>query len=87
MGLCITLASMRTTVDLADHLLLQAKQLAAAKRSTLTAVLEDSLRAYLASASMEAVQRKRRFQLPIGDGGKPVKGVDLNDTSALMDLP
>lgn len=86
MGLCITLAPMRTTVDLADHLLLQAKQLAAAKRSTLTAVLEDSLRAYLAAESHATVQRKGRFRLPIGDGGKLIKGVDLNDTSALMDL-
>ena len=78
---------MRTTVDLADHLLLQAKQLATAQRTTLTAVLEDSLRAYLAALPEKPTRAKERFRLPIGDGGKPVKGVDLNDTSALLEIP
>ena len=78
---------MRTTVDLADHLLLPAKRLAAARHTSLTAVLEYSLRAYLAAVSAEPAQSKGRFHLPVGDGGKPVKGVDLNDTSALLDIP
>jgi hypothetical protein len=77
---------MRTTVDLADHLLMRAKQLAAARRTTLTAVMEDSLRAYLATAS-EPVRAKGAFHLPVAGRGKPVKGVDLNDTSALLDIP
>jgi len=78
---------MRTTVDLADHLLIRAKKLAAAQRTTLTAVLEESLRVYLATVSEERIRAKRRFSLPVGDGGKPVRGVDLNDTSALLDIP
>jgi hypothetical protein len=79
--------TMRTTVDLADHLLVRAKKLAASQRTTLTAVLEDSLRAYLTMVSEQKKQTKRPFELPVGDGGKPLRGVDLNDTSSLMDIP
>lgn len=78
---------MRTTVDIADHLLIDAKKLAAAERTTLTAVLEDSLRMYLSSAHLRAKRRARRFSLPIADGGKPARGVDLRDTSALVEIP
>jgi hypothetical protein len=79
--------TMRTTVDLADHLLLRAKQLAAAQRTTLTAILEDSLRMYLATAPVEAKKKKGRFRLPVADGGKPRPGIDLTDTSALLEIP
>lgn len=78
---------MRTTVDLADHLLLRAKQLAAAERTTLTAILEESLRMYLAAAPARADKKVGKFKLPVADGGKPVRGVNLEDTSALMDIP
>jgi hypothetical protein len=78
---------MRTTLDLADHLLVQAKQLAAARRMTLTAVLEDSLRVYLATEHSRARPASRRMRLPIGDGGRPCRGVDLCDTSALLEIP
>jgi hypothetical protein len=78
---------MRTTLDLADHLLLQAKQLAAAERTTLTAVIEDSLRMYLATAPTRAKKRAGRFRLPVAGGGKPMPGVNLLDTSALMEIP
>jgi hypothetical protein len=78
---------MRTTVDLADHLLVRAKQLAASERTTLTAILEDSLRMYLANAPERAKKKAGKFRLPVADGGKPVRGVDLQDTSALMEIP
>jgi hypothetical protein len=78
---------MRTTVDLADHLLIRAKKLAAAERTTLTAVLEDSLRLYLASLPEPAKTKPGRRRLPVADGGKPLPGVSLNDTSALWDIP
>ena len=77
---------MRTTVDLADHLLLRAKQLAAAERTTLTAILEDSLRAYLADAPQRRRKKVGRFRLPTADRGKPTASVDLNDTSALWEF-
>jgi hypothetical protein len=78
---------MRTTVDLADHLLLRAKQLAASERTTLTAILEDSLRMYLASAPQRAKRKQGKFHLPVADGGKPARGINLEDTSALMEIP
>ncbi|MBI2898483.1 MAG: DUF2191 domain-containing protein [Deltaproteobacteria bacterium] len=78
---------MRTTVDLADHLLVRAKQLAAAQRTTLTAILEDSLRMYLATVPAEMRKKRGRFRLPVADGGKPRAGIDLTDTSALMEIP
>lgn len=77
---------MRTTIDLADHLLLRAKQLAATERTTLTAILEDSLRAYLAAAPGRLRQKAGRTRLPTADGGKPNSAVDLNDTSALWEI-
>jgi hypothetical protein len=77
----------RTTVDLADHLLLRAKHLATARRTTLTAIAEDRLRVYLAAVPQEARKRAGRFRLPVADDGKPSAGVDLTDTSALLELP
>ena len=78
---------MRTTLDLADHLLLRAKRLAASRRTSLTAVMEDSLRLYLASESERSTFKAAPFRLPVADGGKPVRGVNLDDTSALWEIP
>ena len=75
---------MRTTFRLDDHLLKEAKQLAARTGRTLTAVIEDALREMLARA------RKRReratVKLPTfrGDGLRP--GVDLDDSASLFDI-
>jgi hypothetical protein len=80
--LCI----MRTTVTLPDHLLIAAKQLAAARRTSLTAILEESLRAYLASERGRQQEHEGSITLPVMDGGAPRSGVDLNDTSALWEL-
>jgi hypothetical protein len=76
---------MRTTVDLEDHLLAQAKELAARTRTSLTRVLEESLRAYL--AEQHRMNQPRPVQaLPVLRNAKPVKRVNLDDTSALLDL-
>lgn len=76
---------MRTTVDIPEHLLIEAKQLAAERHLSLTRLFEDSLRLYLGE------QRLRRAQtgpepLPILRDPVPVEGVDLTDTSRLWDL-
>ena len=78
--------TMRTTVSIADHLLLQAKRLAAARRTSLAKVVEDSLRKYLAEQELSAAQTRHTYDLPLLDGGGVVSGVDLNDTSSLWDL-
>ena len=73
---------MRTTVRLDDQLLAQAKQRAAATGRTLASVIEDALRESLS---------RRPAATPPADlptfGGRGVQpGVDLDDTSALLDL-
>lgn len=74
---------MRTTVRLDDDLLAAAKQRAAADRTTLTALIEDSLRQTL---SQRPASGRRRFKLrPLGDA-RTRAGVDLDDSAALRDL-
>lgn len=76
---------MRTTVDIPEHLLVEAKQLAAERHLPLARLFEDSLRLYLGE------QRPRRAQtepmpLPLLREPVPVKGIDLDDTSRLWEL-
>lgn len=76
---------MRTTVELPDHLLAEAKQLAAERHLPLTRLFEDSLRFYLGE------QRLRRGQdvpppLPLLRDPIPVAGIDLDDTSRLWEI-
>jgi hypothetical protein len=77
---------MRTTITLPDHLLVQAKQLAAERRTSFTAIVEESLRAYLSRARADEAARTSEVALPLMDGGAPRDGVDLDDTSALWEL-
>jgi hypothetical protein len=77
---------MRTTLDLDDDLLIEAKRLAAERRTTLTAVLEDALRIVVRRAGEP--KRRRRSTLPTfgvpGEGFMP--GVDISDNVALLDV-
>jgi len=74
----------RTTIRLNDHLLVEAKKLAASTRRTLTAVIEDALRAALARHG-EPGQKRRRTKLTTFKGKGLQPGVDLDDTAALLD--
>ncbi len=76
---------MRTTVNLDDHLLRQAKELAAQSHRTLTSVLEDALRETLGRTAENP--RPNRVELPVSDrepGTLP--GVDLDSSASLLDL-
>ena len=76
---------MRTTVRLDEGLLEQAKREAARRHETLTALIEQGLRLVLAGP--RSPQRRRRVTLPVckaGGGARP--GIDLNDTSSLLDV-
>jgi hypothetical protein len=75
---------MRTTVDLDDQLYRQAKHLAAERKQTLTAVLEEGLR-YLIHGKVSQKTRKP-FKLVTFKGDGLMPGVDLDDNSKLMDL-
>ena len=75
---------MRTTLDIADHVLIEAKQLAARRRSSLARLVEDSLRKYLAEETAGR-SPERRPRLRLMDGGEPLPGIDLTDTSELIE--
>lgn len=75
---------MRTTLDIAEHVLIEAKQVAARRRLTLAGLVEDSLRRYLA-AEGQGRPANKRFRLRMMDGGGPLPGIDLTDTSDLLD--
>lgn len=75
---------MRTTIRINDRLLAEAKKLAADRGSTLTAVIEDSLRAAVSRHEPRRPPSKFRFPTFKGEGLQP--GVDLDDTSTLLDL-
>lgn len=75
---------MRTTIRIEDHLLGQAKKLAAATGRTLTQVIEDALREVL--ARRRATPRRGAVRLPTVAGQGVQPGVDLDDSAALLDL-
>jgi hypothetical protein len=75
---------MRTTINLPDDLILRAKKAALEADTTLTEIIANALR--------EALSRRRHKEargdfklIPSGRGGLQ-PGVDLDDTSALLDL-
>ena len=75
---------MRTTIRLDDRLLREAKKRAAERGTTLTAVIEESLRQTLSRS--EPPRRRRRFRFPTFQGGGGVQpGVDLDNSAALLD--
>ncbi len=74
---------MRTTIDLPDHLLVDAKKLAAERHLPLTRLLEESLRAYLGEERLR--RREEPAPLPILTEPSPLPGVDLDDTSRLWE--
>jgi hypothetical protein len=73
----------RTTIRLDDQLLIEAKKRAADRGTTLTALIEDSLRESLARG--KAPRRRKAFRIkPSGRGGLQ-PGVDLDDSASLLD--
>lgn len=74
----------RTTIRLDEQLLAEAKALAARTGRTLTALIQDSLRESL--VRRDGPRLRTRVQLPVFDGRGLMEGVDLDDSSALLDL-
>ena len=74
----------RTTVRLRDSLLQQVKREAARREQTLTALIEQGLQLVLAQSN--AAPKRKKVILPVcrADGGI-LPGVELNDTSSLLD--
>lgn len=76
------LICMRTTLQLDDELVVQAKISAARSGRTLSQVIEDALRQALASPAAPARQRASVPTSP----GRPRPGVNLDDNAGLLDL-
>ena len=75
---------MKTTIQLDDQLLLEAKKHAAQTGRTLNTVIEDALREALART--ETTRSQTRVPLKTFKGRGVQSGVDLDDTSSLLDL-
>jgi len=73
---------MRTTLQLDDALIADAKVAAARSGRTLSQVIEDALRQALAPRPPEG---RREIRLPTSPGS-PRAGVSLDDSAGLLDL-
>jgi hypothetical protein len=73
---------MRTTIRLEPTLLRRAKARAAASGRSLNDFIADAVRAALAPQRAAGA----RVELPTFRGGSLLPGVDLDDTSSLLDL-
>jgi glutamine synthetase adenylyltransferase len=75
---------MRTTINLPDELILRAKKAAVEADTTLTEIIANALR-----ESLSRTRRKgpgKEFKVIAYGKGGVFPGVDLDDTSALLDL-
>lgn len=72
---------MKTTLNLDDQLLREAKQLAAERSATLTSVIESALRDALAAAR---AREPKPLQLPTVKGRR-IPDVDVSDRDALFE--
>ena len=69
---------------MADHLLRRAKQIAARRGTTLTAILEEALREWL--DRQRRARNSTRTRLPVSrSSGGLLPGVDLDDSADLLD--
>lgn len=76
---------MRTTVNIDEHLLAEAKQLAARTHRSVGAVMDDALRKLMADADVVR-RRESEFKLPVDGRSGLQPGVDLEDKEALAEL-
>lgn len=74
---------MRTTINLPDDLLAKLKKQAAERGTTLTALIEESIRASLNRRGVK--EPRRRLRLPTYGRKGLQPGVDLDDAAALLD--
>ena len=78
------LICMRTTLSLDDNLLKRAKELSARTNQTLTSIIETALRSLLNGRPENEIESSVKLHTFKGRGLQP--GVDLDDSSALLDL-
>ena len=76
---------MKTTLDLNDSLLANAKALAAHQRTSLTRLIEEGLQLRLRSSSGSTKASKRKIPVFIGRGGL-VSGLNACSNKSLLDV-
>jgi hypothetical protein len=82
MGLC-----MKTTVEIDDALLRQAKETGVREGKSLKALIEDGLRQLLERRVRYEQGKSPRLQLPVSSAGGGLQpGVILNDAAQLEDV-
>jgi len=74
---------MKTTLDINDQLLADAKVLAAQQRTSLTRLIEEGLQLRLRAQAEAPARTKRRLPVHAGRGGL-VAGVDACSNKALL---
>jgi len=75
---------MKTTVELPDELLIEAKKRAAEERRPLRSLIEEGLRAILAGDRAVGRSKRREIEWITVDGGLP-PGLDLADRAVMHD--
>ncbi|MBL8309409.1 MAG: DUF2191 domain-containing protein [Burkholderiales bacterium] len=75
---------MKTTLDIQDNLLANAKALAALQRTTLTRLVEEGLEMRLAAPAAKPVRRKVTLPVMHGKGGMRA-GIDPTSNRSMLD--
>lgn len=75
---------MRTTVNIDERLLIEVKTMAATSGRTMTEVIEDAIRTFVARRTAAAASVPPPLATLSGGGLQP--GVDLDDNAALLEL-
>ena len=75
-------AAMKTTIELPDELLIEAKQKAAEQRRPLKALVEEGLR--MALRKQDRKPQRKRVTLVTVKGGLP-RGLDLSNRESMYD--
>ena len=78
------LMHMRTTINLPDDLILQAKKAALDADTTLTEIIANALRAALSKRPRKPPGKKTRL-ITYGKGGT-FPGIDISDSATLLDI-
>lgn len=84
LGYVIWVGNMKTTIDISDPLLKQVRKLAAARRTTLRAVVEAALRDALAKENRSSEQATLRLHVFEGNGLQA--GLSWDDWSRIRNL-
>jgi predicted transcriptional regulator len=77
------MGAVRITITIDEHLLAEVRQVAAARRRTVSQVIEESVRASLLRRESGC---REQFELRAFHAGGDQAGVDLDDNAALLEV-